>query len=177
MPRRIKINFEEENKKEIEIDNKKVIFDKWISLEKYETISNDIKNNILYNKEIEDKYIFMKVRFMRDVLDLCTNIDISNISIDILYSEYIYNLLSNNISNFKDILQCLEKEYDRFTYQEYFNILGGKFPSMKDLNNTFENISNKIKELPTEKLELIAKSIVWNNSPALGKNLAPIQKQ
>ena len=33
-----------------------------------------------------------------------------------------------------------------------------------------------IKNIPEEKLELIAKSIAWNQSPVLGNMIAPVQK-
>ena len=38
-----------------------------------------------------------------------------------------------------------------------------------------KNLSETIDNLPEDKLELISKSIVWNNMPALGQQVAPAE--
>ena len=80
MSKKIKISIPKIEQKEVEVCGVKVKIDTIISLEKYEKISEDIKNIILYNSEVSDKFAMLRVRFIRDVLELCSNIDISELS-------------------------------------------------------------------------------------------------
>ena len=71
----------------------------------------------------------------------------------------------------------LEKEYDKYIMENCFGIIAAKMPTAKELEESIDKISKTINELLTDKLELISKSIVWNQMPALGKLTAPAEHQ
>ena len=145
-----------------------------IDLEKYNIIIEDIKTNVLFNEKIVNKYYFAKIRLNRVVLELCTNIDVDNMESEDLMSDEILYLL-DNISNFAEVENCLDKLYYKYIIENAFGVLGDRMPSSQDIEKSMENIASTIQNLPEEKLELIAKSIAWNNAPALGHMAAPIE--
>lgn len=177
MSKKIKISIPKTNQKEVEVCGKKVKIDAIISLEKYEKISEDIKNIILYNPEVSDKFAMLRVRFIRDVLELCSNIDISELSGEDFNSTELEGLVYSNVDNAYEIKDYLEKEYDKYIMENCFGIIASKMPTAKELEESMDKISKTINELPTDKLELISKSIVWNQMPALGKLIAPAEHQ
>ena len=177
MLKKIKISIPKIEQKEVEICGVKVKIDSKISLEKYGKISEDIKNLILYNSEVVDKYAMLRVRFIRDVLELCSNIDISKLSGEDFNSTELEDLVYSNIDNAYEIKDYLEKEYDKYIMENCFGIIAAKMPTAKELEESMDKISKTINELPTDKLELISKSIVWNQMPALGKLTAPAEHQ
>ena len=177
MLKKIKISIPKANQKEVEVCGKKVKIDSKISLEKYGKISEDIKNLILYNSEVVDKYAMLRVRFIRDVLELCSNIDISKLSGEDFNSTELEDLVYSNIDNAYEIKDYLEKEYDKYIMENCFGIIAAKMPTAKELEESMDKISKTINELPTDKLELISKSIVWNQMPALGAIAAPAKHE
>lgn len=177
MSKKIKISIPKIEQKEVEICGVKVKIDSKISLEKYGKISEDIKNLILYNSEVVDKYAMLRVRFIRDVLELCSNIDISKLSGEDFNSTELEELVYSNIDNAYEVKDYLEKEYDKYIMENCFGIIAAKMPTAKELEESMDKISKTINELPTDKLELISKSIVWNQMPALGKLTAPAEHQ
>lgn len=177
MLKKIKISIPKIEQKEVEICGVKVKIDAIISLEKYEKISEDIKNIILYNPEVSDKFAMLRVRFIRDVLELCSNIDISELSGEDFNSTELEDLVYSNIDNAYEIKDYLEKEYDKYIMENCFGIIAAKMPTAKELEESMDKISKTINELPTDKLELISKSIVWNQMPALGAIAAPAKHE
>lgn len=177
MLKKIKISIPKIEQKEVEICGVKVKIDSKISLEKYGKISEDIKNLILYNSEVVDKYAMLRVRFIRDVLELCSNIDISKLSGEDFNSTELEDLVYSNIDNAYEIKDYLEKEYDKYIMENCFGIIAAKMPTAKELEESMDKISKTINELPTDKLELISKSIVWNQMPALGAIAAPAKHE
>lgn len=175
MGRRVKITLPENTQREVEFGGKIVKVDSYISLEKYDTIISDIKSTVLYNSEIENKYAFVFVRYIRDVLDLCTNIDVTELSGEDFNSPAILDLLESYIRNFTDMESFIEKEYDRWVMENCFGILANKIPDSKDMEESMNKLAETIENLPEDKLELIGKSIVWNNMPALGQQIAPAE--
>ena len=177
MSKKIKISIPKIEQKEVEICGVKVKIDTIISLEKYEKISEDIKNIILYNPEVSDKFAMLRVRFIRDVLELCSNIDISELSGEDFNSTELEDLVYSNVDNAYEIKDYLEKEYDKYIMENCFGIIAAKMPTAKELEESMDKISKTINELPTDKLELISKSIVWNQMPALGTIAAPAKHE
>lgn len=177
MSKKIKISVPKIGQKEVEVCGKKVKIDTLISLEKYGKISEDIKNIVLYNPEVSDKFAMLRVRFVRDVLDLCSNIDISELDGEDFNSTELEDLVYSNIDNAYEIKDYLEKEYEKYVMENCFGIIAAKMPTAKELETSMDKISKTINELPTDKLELIGKSIVWNQMPALGKVAAPAEHQ
>ena len=175
MSKKIKISIPKTEQKEVEICGVKVKIDSKISLEKYGKISEDIKNLILYNSEVVDKYAMIKVRFIRDILDLCTNIDISELSAEDFNSAEFEELIYSNIDNAYEVQDYLEKEYEKWMMENCFGVIAAKMPTAKEIETSVENISKMIENLPKDKLELISKSIVWNQMPALGAIAAPAE--
>lgn len=173
MGRKVKITMPEISQKEIEISGKSVKINSLISLENYETIAEDIRNTILYNGEVIDKYALIKMRYIKDVLELCTNIDTTDLEGEDFNKIYAIGFLAENILNFNDTLKSLEKEYDKWVVENCFGIIANKLPTASEMETSMAKLSETIENLPDDKLELIGKSIVWNNLPALGQQIAP----
>lgn len=173
MEEKIKIELNKNKKKEAELNGIKIKVDTFISVENYEIILNDIKTNVFYNTEITDKVHMIDLRLIRDVLELCTNVDIENLDSEDLFSGELMDFLMDNINNFWAITDDILKEYDRFVIENAFGILGNKLPNAKEMEESTKKITDMIENLPEDKLELIAKSIVWNNAPAVGNMVAP----
>ena len=119
----------------------------------------------------------LKIRFIRDVLELCSNIDISELSGEDFNSTELEELVYSNIDNAYEVKDYLEKEYDKYIMENCFGKIAAKMPTAKELEESMDKISKTINELPTDKLELISKSIVWNQMTALGKLTAPAEHQ
>lgn len=175
MGRRVKITLPENTQKEVTVGEKTIKIDSYISLEKYDAIINDIKEVVLCNSKIENKYAFVFMRYIRNVLDLCTNIDITELSGEDFNSPVILDMLESHIRNFTDVESFIEKEYDKWVMENCFGILAKKIPDSKDMEISMNKLAETIEKLPEDKLELIGKSIVWNNMPALGKQIAPAE--
>lgn len=173
MSRRVKISLPKIETKEIKIQDKTVKIDQYITIEKYEQILEDIKETILYNNDISDKYGLLHARYIKDLLDLCTNIDTSSMSGEDFNSPFFVDMFYDNIDNFYDIQSYLEKEYDKWVIENSFSILGNSIPNSQDMEKSMKKLAETINNLPDDKLELIGKSIVWNNMPMLGKQIAP----
>lgn len=173
MGRKVKIILPKFDVKEVEFCDKNVKINTHITLENYETILEDIKSTILYNNEAADKYGLLHLRYIKDILDLCTNIDTSSLEGEDLSSQLFVDLLCDNIDNYYGVQEWIEKEYNRWMIENCFGVLGNKLPSSSDMEKSMKNIAETIENLPEDKLELISKSIVWNNMPALGKQVAP----
>ena len=155
MGRKVKITMPEISQKEIEISGKSVKINSLISLENYETIAED------------------KMRYIKDVLELCTNIDTTDLEGEDFNKIYAAGFLAENIINFNDTLKSLEKEYDKWVIENCFGIIANKLPTAAEMETSMAKLSETIENLPDDKLELIGKSIVWNNLPALGQQIAP----
>ena len=70
-------------------------------------------------------------------------------------------------------MKSLEKEYDKWVIENCFGIIANKLPTAAEMEASMAKLSETIENLPDDKLELIGKSIVWNNLPALGQQIAP----
>lgn len=175
MANKVKLEIPKMKTKTIEFLGKNVKINDHISMENYSIIANDIRNNVLYNDEVTDKYALLVIRTYKDILDLCTNINTEDMTADELASDEIWNLLIDNIENFHDIEEWLDKEYDKFILENSLGVLGNKMPSSAEMEKSMDSIAKTINELPEDKLELLAKSIVWNNAPALGQQIAPAE--
>ena len=100
MGRRIKITLPENTQQEVKVGEKIVKIDSYISLEKCDTIISDIKSTVLYNSEIENKFTLIYPRYIKDILDLCTNIDTEELGGEDLNSPVLEELLKTNLINF-----------------------------------------------------------------------------
>lgn len=175
MGRKIKITLPENTQKEVEFCDKIVKIDNYISLEKCDTIISDIKSTVLYNSEIENKFVLIYPRCIKDILDLCTNIDTTGFDGEDLNSPELNKLLVENLDNFWQIYECVEKEYEKWVIDNSFGSLGNKLPTPQEMEESMKKLSETIENLPEDKLELISKSIVWNNMPVLGNQIAPAE--
>ena len=175
MGNKIKITLPKNTQKEVEFYDKIVKIDDYISLEKCDTIISDIKSMILYNSEIENKFALIYPRYIKDVLDLCTNIDTAELGGEDLNSPALEELLKTNLINFERIYECAKKEYEKWIIENSFGSLGNKLPTPQEMEESMKKLSETIENLPEDKLELIIKSIVWNNMPVLGNQIAPAE--
>lgn len=175
MANKVKLEIPKMKTKTIEFLGKNVKINDHILMDNYSVIVNDIRNNILYNDEVIDKYALLKMRMNKDILDLCTNVNTEDMTADELASNEIGDLLADNIVNYIDVINWLNKEYDKFILENSLGALGNKMPSSAEMEKSMNSIAKTINELPEDKLELLAKSIVWNNAPALGQQIAPAE--
>ena len=156
MEEKVKIEFKIEEPREVEFFGTKVKV-RDISLEDYSTILEDLKENIFYNSNLEDKHYALQLRFAKNVISLCTNIDTESLNAEDYGRDELLSLLYDNIDNYIKIKNSVEAEYEK-------SVLEGCFGIIESINN-----------IDPEKLELVAKSIVWNQMPALGKAIAPAE--
>lgn len=174
MEEKVKIEFKVEEPKEVEFCGAKVKV-KNISLEDYSTILEDLKENVFYNNNLEDKNFALELRFRKNVVSLCTNIDTESLNAEDYDRDSLFLLLLNNIDNFSEVGNCIRNEYKKSVLEGCFGIIAKKVPSAKSMEKSMDKIVESINNIDPEKLELVAKSIVWNQMPALGKTIAPAE--
>ena len=174
MEEKVKIEFKVEEPKEIDFCGVKVKV-RNISLEDYSTILEDLKENIFYNSNLEDKHYALQLRFAKNVISLCTNIDTESLNAEDYGRDELLSLLYDNIDNYIKIKNSVEVEYEKSVLEGCFGIIAKKVPSAKSMEKSMDKIVESINNIDPEKLELVAKSIVWNQMPALGKAIAPAE--
>lgn len=174
MEEKVKIEFKVEEPKEVEFCGAKVKV-KNISLEDYSTILEDLKENVFYNNNLEDKCYALHLRFIKNIVTLCTNIDTENLSAEDYSRDELWALLFDNIDNYIEVDNSIESEYKKSVLEGCFGIIAKKVPSAKSMEKSMDKIVESINNIDQEKLELVAKSIVWNQMPALGKTIAPAE--
>ena len=59
---------------EIEIDGTGIKVKEFIDFNTYVSILEDIKKNVFYNSNAEEKSILMELRYIQDVIEKCTNL-------------------------------------------------------------------------------------------------------
>ncbi len=174
MEEKVKIEFKVEEPKEVEFCGAKVKVKK-ISLEDYSTILEDLKENIFYNNNLEDKNFALELRFRKNVVSLCTNIDTESLNAEDYDRDSLFLLLLNNIDNFSEVGNCIRNEYKKSVLESCFGIIAKKVPSAKSMEKSMDKLVESINNIDPEKLDLVAKSIVWNQMPTLGKTIAPAE--
>ena len=174
MEEKVKIEFKVEEPKEIDFCGVKVKV-RNISLEDYSTILEDLKENIFYNSNLEDKHYALQLRFAKNVISLCTNIDTESLNAEDYGRDELLSLLYDNIDNYIKIKNSVEVEYEKSVLEGCFGINAKNVPSAKSMEKSMDKIVESINNIDTEKLELVAKSIVWNQMPTLGKTIAPAE--
>lgn len=174
---KVDIKLSKSKKNTVKIGDVDIKVDKYIPLKKYEIILEDIKTNVFYDSEVQNKAHMTDLRFVRDVVELCTNINIDNLKGEDFMCPELCEALAEGIENYYDIRDYINKEYDRFIMENCFGVLANKLPTTTDMEASMDRLSETINNLPSDKLELIAKGIVWNNMPALGNVAAPAGHQ
>lgn len=174
MEEKVKIEFKVEEPKEIDFCGVKVKV-RNISLEDYGIILEDLKENIFYNNNLEDKYYALHLRFIKNVVTLCTNIDTESISAEDYGRDEFWRLLFDNIDNYIEIDNAIEAEYKKVVLENCFGIIAKKVPSAKSMEKSMNKLVEGINSIDSDKLDMVARSIVWNQMPALGKAIAPAE--
>lgn len=174
MEEKVKIEFKVEEPKEIDFCGVKVKV-RNISLEDYSTILEDLKENIFYNNNLEDKYYALHLRFIKNIIALCTNIDTESLSVEDYGRNELWGLLFDNIDNYTEIDNAIEAEYKKVVLENCFGIIAKKVPSTKSMEKSMDKLVESINNIDSDKLDMVARSIVWNQMPALGKAIAPAE--
>nr|DAQ36252.1 MAG TPA: hypothetical protein [Caudoviricetes sp.] len=173
MEEKVKIEFKIEEPREVEFCGTKVKV-RDISLEDYSTILEDLKENIFYNSNLEDKHYALKLRFKKNVISLCTNIDTESLNAEDYGRDEFFDLFLK-VRNYERVFDSIKAEYEKSVLEGCFGIIAKKVPSAKSMEKSMDKIVESINNIDPEKLELVAKSIVWNQMPALGKTIAPAE--
>lgn len=177
MEEKVKITLPSDNEeKKILFGGETITLKTKINLDIYSNILSDIMQSVWLNSKISDKSYATNLRLIKVVLDLCTNIDTSAMNVEDFTNSNIEELLDDNISNYWEIKKFINDEYETFRLYNCFGLLVKKVPSAKQLNNLLDKLPDVLNKIDTKNLENIAKSIVWNESPVLGKTLAPAEK-
>ena len=174
MEEKVKIEFKVKEPKEVEFCGTKVKI-KNISLEDYSTILEDLKENIFYNNNLEDKYYVLQLRFIKNIVSLCTNIDTESLNAEDYGRDELGELLFDNIDNYIEVDNAIRAEYKKSVLENCFGIIAKKVPSAKSMEKSMNKIVESINNIDPERLDLVAKSIVWSQMPALGKTIAPAE--
>ena len=174
MEEKVKIEFKVEEPKEIDFCGVKVKV-RNISLEDYGIILEDLKENIFYNNNLEDKCYALHLRFIKNIVTLCTNIDTESISAEDYGRDELWRLLFDNIDNYIEIDKAIEAEYKKVVLENCFGIIAKKVPSAKSMEKSMNKLVEGINSIDSDKLDMVARSIVWNQMPALGKAIAPAE--
>lgn len=174
MEEKVKIEFKVEEPKEIDFCGVKVKV-RNISLEDYSTILEDLKENIFYNNNLEDKYYALHLRFIKNIVALCTNIDTESLSVEDYGRNELWGLLFDNIDNYTEIDNAIEAEYKKVVLENCFGIIAKKVPSTKSMEKSMDKLVESINNIDSDKLDMVARSIVWNQMPSLGKAIAPAE--
>lgn len=174
MEEKVKIEFKVEEPKEIDFCGVKVKV-RNISLEDYGTILEDLKENIFYNNNLEDKYYALRLRFIKNIVTLCTNIDTESLSAEDYGRNELWGLLFDNIDNYIEIDNSIEAEYKKVVLENCFGIIAKRVPSAKSMEKSMDKLVESINNIDSDKLDMVARSIVWNQMPALGRTIAPAE--
>lgn len=174
MEEKVKIKFKVKEPKEVEFCGVKVKI-KNISLEDYGTILEDLKENVFYNDNLEDKYYVLQLRFIKNIISLCTNIDTESLNAEDYSRDELGELLFDNIDNYIEVDNAIRAEYEKSVLENCFGIIAKKVPSAKSMEKSMNKIVESINNIDPERLDLVAKSMVWSQMPALGKTIAPAE--
>lgn len=164
---KIKIKLNNIENVSFEYNGEIVITKNYISLIDYEMIVNDIRNTIFNSESIINKISFIKLRFNRCVIELLTNIDVSDYKLDDYFICDIVDSLKYYIKNYDDCLNNIMKEYELFVNQINFEKMTTKIPSEDGMKSTIEEMGNLIKGIDTEKLTVLLKSVSFNKMPIM----------
>ena len=99
---------------EIEIDGTGIKIKEFIDLNTYVSILEDIKKNVFYNSNAEEKTILMELRYIQDVIEKCTNLKDEIVEPEEFYNPYLKDFLAKNIDNFEEVFLRIEKEYEEY---------------------------------------------------------------
>lgn len=169
---KVKIEIPKAEIKKVKFGDQDIEIKSKISIEDYSEISEEVRKEILQN-DMTDKYLMLNLTYIKLVLEACTNIDTKSLSAEELNSTELYSFLEENIDNFYKMKLYLQKEYEKSIMEDCFGIVANKMPNAKEMRESMDIIAETIDNLPEEKLNLISKSIVWNQMPTLGNKIAP----
>ncbi len=124
-------------KKQIRID----LGDYVVLVNPYITLNNKIEiiktyvENFFSNEIVYSNFLMAEYSTILAVMDLCTDVDISNLSVDDIINSGLWGQVSNSIENYKSFKEELYKVVD---YMREDNI------NKKSFGVVAENISNKV---------------------------------
>jgi len=162
---KIKIIINKITPKEIKYNKVKITMNNYISIENYEVLLNDIMNTIILNNEITDKIANIEIRFAKGVLDLLTNVDTSDLTADDYFSSDLIKVMENNIGNYSKCLENILKEYTVYQTKVGFGMIASKVPSEDGMSNVINSIGTMVKEMDTDKLQILLKGIAFDKMP------------
>ena len=162
---KVKIELNRITEKEISYNGVIIKIKNFIDIETYEIVLADIMKNIILNAEIDNKISNIKIRFAKDILELLTNIDVSDFVADDYFSSDIIEVLTLNINNYSECLGNVLKEYDVYQNKVGFGFIASKVPSEDGIKDIINNISNMVQNMDSNKLETILKGVAFDKMP------------
>lgn len=140
-----------------------------IGIEDYAIIIKDLRDNFFYQSDMSEHIIDLRIR--RDVLNLCTNINVDKISNDDLATEAISSFISKNIENYLEIGDSILQEFKMTKLQSGFGLVSSRIPSAEEVDKMVNSLKNAINGMDTEKLKDLFGATIYNKSPLFGKFL------
>jgi hypothetical protein len=162
---KVKVKLNKTIPNEVEYNGVKIDILNYISIENYEILLNDIMNNIILNENIDNKISNIQIRFAKCIMELLTNIDISEFTADDYFATDIIDILKSNILNYSLCLDNIIKEYSIYQTRLGFGLIASKVPSEDGMKNIVSDITNMIQNMDTAKLETILKGIAFDKMP------------
>jgi len=136
---KISIELSAPKEKKFELGDQMIVVDPYISLSTRRILIQEYLSIFLNElDDLTERYLKAKNVFMMIVIDLNTNIDISNLGVDAILKNDLWNLLRGHILNLGEIEKEL-KEVVEYALKEK--------EMQKSIGYNFDRVSNKISDL------------------------------
>ena len=136
---KISIELSAPKEKKFELGDQMIVVDPYISLSTRRILIQEYLSIFLNElDDLTERYLKAKNVFMMIVIDLNTNIDISNLGVDAILKNDLWNLLRGHILNLGETEKEL-KEVVEYALKEK--------EMQKSIGYNFDRVSNKISDL------------------------------
>lgn len=143
-----------------------------IEVNDYAILIKDLRDNFFIEQDMSE-YI-VKLRIKRDILSLCTNVNIDNISNIELESKMLDDFINENIINYNDVVDSILCEFKINKLQTGFGLASSKIPTSEDVDKMLNSLKDAVNGMDTEKLNTLFNATVYNKSPLVAEAVKKI---